>query len=153
MRRRLEGTAGETGSRHRSPSSRAHPDARRRLPPMMRIRLRLLLTSFNKSVMEYALARLEVAQANPAAPAPPVLNRLGPYAQLDQTLAGAWPAVHAQVGAAADYIAAGNGGRLDVKRDLSWSRLERAVKLAVQFAESIDWIGVDPRTAAGEEGL
>jgi hypothetical protein len=121
---------------------------------MMRIRLRLLVTSFNKAAMDYALARLEVALANPGAPSPPVLNRLGPHLRLDDGFDDAWPAALAQVGAAADYIAAVGAGAWRVKRDLAWSRLERAVKLAAQFAESIEWIGVDPRAAApGDENL
>jgi len=121
---------------------------------MMRIRLRLLVTSFNKAVMDYALARLEVSQANPGAPSPPVMNRLGPNLRLDGGFAVAWPAALAQVGAAADYVTAGNAGAWRIQRDLSWSRLERAVRLAAQFAENIEWIGVDPRAASpGDETL
>jgi hypothetical protein len=120
---------------------------------MMRIRLRLLLTSFNKSAMDYALARLEVAMQNPGRPAPPVISRLGPYARLEDNFAAAWPAALGQVGAAADYIAAGDRGALGVERNLAWSRLARAVKMVGQFAESIEWIGVESRAgAAGDEG-
>jgi hypothetical protein len=119
----------------------------------MRIRLRLLLTSFNKSAMDYALARLEVALANPASPAPPIVTRLGPYLRLDDDVAARWPAALAEVGAAADYIAAGNRGVLGIKEDLAWARLVRAVKMIAQFAESIEWVGVEPKAnAAGEDG-
>lgn len=119
----------------------------------MRIRLRLLLTSFNKAVMDYALARLEVALANPGAPSPPVINRLGPYLRLDDDLAAKWPAALAQVGVAARYVAAGAGGSIRIKQDLAWARLAHAVKMIEQFAESIEWIGVEPKaSAAGEEG-
>lgn len=118
----------------------------------MRIRLRLLLTSFNKSVMDYALARLEVALANPLEPAPPVVNRVGPYLRLDDELAAKWPRALAESGAAADYVAAGSRGALGLKQDLAFARLARAVKLIMQFAESIEWIGVEPRaSAAGDD--
>ena len=118
----------------------------------MRIRLRLLLTSFNKTVMDYTLARLEVALANHATPAPPVVNRLGPYARNDDEFATKWPTALAQVGAAAAYLAAGNRGTFDVKRDLAWARLARAVKMVAQFAESIDCLGAEPKTsAAGDD--
>jgi hypothetical protein len=120
---------------------------------MMRIRLRLLLTSFNKSAMDYALARLEVAAQNPQTPSAPVVNRLGPHLRLDDDLTAKWPTAVGQVGAAADYMAAGNRCALGIKQDLAWSRLERAVKMLVQFADSIEWIGVEPRAnATGEDG-
>jgi len=119
---------------------------------MMRIRLRLLLVNFNKAVVDYALARLEVALANPASAAPPVINRLGPHVQLDG-FAACWPAVLSQVGAAADFIAAGNRGDLGVKRDRAWLRLARSAKIVGQLAESIEWVGAEPRAGApGDEG-
>jgi len=119
----------------------------------MRIRLRLLLTSFNKAVMDYALARLEVASANPGVPSPPVVNRLGPYLRLDDDLAARWPAALGQVGVAADYVAGGVAGSLRIKQDLAWGRLAQAVKMIQQFAESIEWIGVEPKAnATGEDG-
>jgi hypothetical protein len=120
---------------------------------MMRIRLRLLLTSFNKSVMDYALARLEVALQNPGMPAPPVISRLGPSSRIEDGFGSKWPAALGQVGAAADYIAAGDRGALGVDLNLAWSRLARAVKMVGQFAESIEWIGVESRAnAAGDDG-
>ena len=119
----------------------------------MRIRLRLLLTSFNKAVMDYALARLEVALANPGVSSPPVVNRLGPYLRMDDDLAAKWPAALVQVGIAVDYVAAGDRGSLRIKKDLAWARLAHAVKMIEQFAQSIEWIGVEPKaSAAGEDG-
>jgi hypothetical protein len=119
----------------------------------MRIRLRLLLTSFNKAVMDYTLARLEVASANPGAPSPPVVNRLGPYLRLDDDLAAKWPAALRQAAVAAEYIAAGVAGTLRIKQDLAWGRLAQAVRMIEQFAESIEWIGVEPKAnATGEDG-
>ena len=109
---------------------------------MMRIRLRMLLTSFNKSVADYALARLEVALANPGAPAPPIVDRLIPHPRAGEAFTSRWPTALAQAGAAADFVAAGNRGALRIKQDLSWARLARAVKMIVQFAESIEWLGV-----------
>jgi len=117
----------------------------------MRIRLRLLLTSFNKAVVDYALARLEVAFANPGAPSPPVVNRLGPYLRLDDDLAAKWPAALGQVGAAAQYVASVDRGAIRIKRDLAWERLARSVRMIEQFAGSIEWIGVEPKAKAGGE--
>lgn len=119
---------------------------------MMRIRLRLLLTSFNKSVLDYTLARLEVAANNPGSPAPPVINRLGPYLRFGDALRTTWPAALGQVGAAADYVSAADRGDISVNQDLSWSRFVRATKMVGQFAESIEWIGVEPRTSSGDDG-
>jgi hypothetical protein len=42
---------------------------------------------------------------------------------------------------------------LGIKDDLAWARLVRAVKMIAQFAESIEWVGVQPKAnAAGEDG-
>ena len=121
---------------------------------MMRVRLRLLITSFNKAVMDYALARLEVALANPGAPAPPVVDRLGPSLRLDEEFNAKWPHALAQVGAAADFMSSGNRRAIGVKHDRAWARLARSVRMIAQFAQSIEWIGVEPRRkAAGEESV
>ena len=117
--------------------------ARSERSAMMRTRLRQLVTSFNKTAIDYALARLEVAIRNARSPAPPVIARLGASGGGGRSLSTSWPAALAQVGAAADYIAAGNAGAWKIRRDLAWTRLERSVRIAVQLAESIDWIGVD----------
>ena len=120
---------------------------------MMRVRLRVLLTSFNKAVMEYALARLEFASEHPDVPSPPVLDRLGSYLRLSDELTAKWPASMRQVREAAAFIASVNGGALRVKPDLAWGRLVRAVKTVEQFAQSIEWIGLDPKAgAAGDDG-
>ena len=105
---------------------------------MMRIRLRLLLTSFNKSAMDYALARLEVALANPDAPAPPVVDRVGVHVHAGDDFDARWPAALAQVSLASAYVVDGNRGAIEVKRDLAWARLSRAVNMIRQFADSID---------------
>ena len=107
----------------------------------MRIRLRLLLTSFNKSVMDYALARLEVALANPDAPAPPIVDRVGAHLRFDDDFEARWPVALAQAGAASKYIVDGNRGAIGVDRDLAWARLSRAVKMMGQFVESIESFG------------
>ena len=114
----------------------------------------LLITSFNKAVVDYALARLEVALANPAAPAPPVVDRLGPSLRLDAEFNAKWPHALAQVGAAADFVASGNRRAIGVKHDRAWARLARSVRMIAQFAQSIEWVGVEPRRrAAGEESV
>jgi len=105
---------------------------------MMRIRLRLLLTSFNKSVMEYALSRLEVALANPDAPAPPVVDRVGVQSQAAEDFDARWPSAVSQVSLASAYIVDGNRGAISVRRDLAWARMSRAVKMIRQFADSIE---------------
>lgn len=105
---------------------------------MIRIRLRLLLTSFNKSVMDYTLARLEVALANPDAPAPPLVDRVGGQLFATEDFDARWPAAIAQVSNVSAYVADGNRGAIAVKRDLAWARMSRAVKLIRQFADSIE---------------
>ena len=105
---------------------------------MIRIRLRLLLTSFNKSAMDYALARLEVALANPEAPAPPVVDRVGIHLHPGDDFDARWPTALAQVASASAYVVDGNRGAIAVKRDLAWARLSRAVKMVRQFADSIE---------------
>ena len=105
---------------------------------MMRIRLRFLLTSFNKSAMDYALARLEVALANPHAPAPPLVDRVGVQLRPDDDFDVRWPAAVAQVSSAVAYVADANRGTIAVKRDLAWARLSRTVKMIRQFADSIE---------------
>ena len=104
----------------------------------MRIRLRLLLTSFNKSVMDYALARLEVALANPKAPAPPLVDRVGVQLHAAEDFEARWPAALAQVSLASGYVADGSRGAIAVKRDLAWARMSRAVKMIRQFADSVE---------------
>ena len=105
---------------------------------MMRIRLRLLVTSFNKSVMDYALARLEVALANPDAPAPPVVDRVGIQLRSDDDFDARWPSALAQASLVSAYIIEGNRGAIAVRRDLAWARLSRAAKMIRQFADSIE---------------
>ena len=121
---------------------------------MLRVRLRLLLTSFNKSVADYTLARLEVALRNPGIPSPPPVDRLSGHWRPDNDVAAKWPIVLGQVGAAADYVAAGNRGALEVQQGVPWARLARAVKLMLQFAESIDAFGAQAHVnAETDEGV
>ena len=110
---------------------------------MMRIRLRLLLTSFNKSAIDYALARLEVALANPHAPAPALVDRVGIQSRADDDFEACWPAALVQVSLASAYVIDGNRGAIAVKRDLAWARLSRAVKMLRQFADSIECFAHD----------
>lgn len=120
---------------------------------MMRIRLRLLLTSFNKSVMDYALARLEVALANPGVPAPPVVDRVGaPSHGDDDDFESRWPTALAQAALAAQYVADGTCGALGIKRDLAWARLVRAAKMIGQFADSIECFGAEHGEGRTGEG-
>lgn len=120
---------------------------------MMRIRLRLLLTSFNKSVMEYALARLEVALANPDVPAPPIIDRVGvPLRHGDSDFEARWPTALSQTALAAQYVADGTRGGLGVTRDLTWARLAKAVKMIGQFADSIECFGVERGEGRAGEG-
>lgn len=120
---------------------------------MMRIRLRLLLTSFNKSVMDYSLARLEVALANPDAPAPPVVDRVGVALRTgDDEFEARWPAALAQAALAARYVADGTSGAIGVERDLAWARLAKAVKMIGQFAESIECFGSERGEGRTGEG-
>ena len=118
----------------------------------MRTRLRMLLTSFNKCASDYALARLEVALADPGSASPPIVERVGPALGADDEFAVRWPAALTQVASAADFVAAGKRRALDAKLDLAWARLARAVKMLAQFAESIEWLGAAPKRGATREG-
>ena len=118
----------------------------------MRTRLRMLLTSFNTCASDYALARLEVALANPESASPPMVERVGPTLGPDDEFAVRWPKALAQVAAAADFIAAGDQRGLGEKHDVSWTRLGRAVKMLAQFAESIEWLGATAKRGAPGEG-
>jgi hypothetical protein len=120
---------------------------------MMRIRLRLLLTSFNKSVMDYALARLEVALANPGVPAPPIVDRVGvPLRNGGDDFEARWPTALAQTSLVAQYVADGTCGSLGIKRDLAWARLVRAAKMIGQFADSIECFGAERGESRTGEG-
>jgi len=111
----------------------------------------MLLTSFNKCASDYALARLEVALADPRSPSPPVVERVGPSLGPEEEFIVRWPLALTQVAAAADFIAAGNRRGMDAQDDLAWTRLKRAVKMLAQFAESIEWLGSSAKRGATGE--
>lgn len=134
----LEGCAHEMHERC-SRSSGAHPDAKGLVPPM-RVRLRLLLTSFNRSIAEYVLARLELGMANPQAIAAPVIARLGAYLPLDDGFRDSWPQANVQVRAALAYVEDVGRGRIQIRRDAAWERFAFAVRQVAQYASGIDWM-------------
>lgn len=116
----------------------------------MRVRMRLLLTSFNKAIAEYVLARLELALANPDAPAPPLVARLGAYLPLDEGFQDSWPRAHAQVIAALEYIEAVKRGALVLRRDGVWERFTFSVRQMAQYASGIDWLQTSARPRRDE---
>ena len=119
---------------------------------MMRARLRMLLASFNKCASDYALARLEIALADPQSPSPPVVERVRPTQGHDDEFAIRWPKALVQVAAAADFIAAAKPRVLDEKHAPAWTHLGRAVKMLTQFAEGIEWLGAAAKRGATGEG-
>lgn len=134
----LEGGAHDACARtSRSPA--AHPDAKGAVLSM-RVRLRLLLTSFNRAIAEYVLARLELGMANPEAAAAPVIARLGAYLPLDDGFRDSWPQANIQVRAALKYVDEVRLGRIEVRRDAVWERFAFAVRQVAQYASGIDWL-------------
>ncbi|HEY7980106.1 MAG TPA: hypothetical protein VID19_01365 [Candidatus Eremiobacteraceae bacterium] len=106
----------------------------------MRVRLRLLLTSFNRAIGEYVLARLELGLANPDAKSAPVIARLGAYLPLDDGFRDAWPLANEQVRAALAYLEDVGRGGISIRRDAVWERFAFAVRQAAQYASGIDWL-------------
>jgi hypothetical protein len=106
----------------------------------MRVRLRLLFTSFNKAIAEYVLARLELSLVNPEAVTAPLVARLGAYLPLDEGLRDSWPRAHAQVRHAQAFVGAVERGELTVKRDEAWERFAFSVRQMEQYASGIDWL-------------
>lgn len=106
----------------------------------MRVRLRLLLTSFNRAIAEYVLARLELSMANPDVPPPPVIARLGAYLPLDEGFRDSWPQANVQVRAALAYVEDVGRARIKMRRDAGWERFAFAVRQVAQYASGIDWL-------------
>ncbi len=111
----------------------------------MRVRLRLLLTSFNKAIAEYVLARLELWLANPDEIAAPIVARLGAYLPLDDGFRDSWPRAHDQVRDAVSYMNAVKRGDLAVRQDGVWERFSFSVRQMAQYASGIDWLQTSAR--------
>lgn len=98
----------------------------------MEVRLVQLLASFISVSADYALARLECALRDPAAPAPPIIDRL-PDAS-EESLRRRWPEIETQLEAALSYAkqippSPSNTG---------W--LHRTVRELDQYARAIRWV-------------
>jgi len=106
----------------------------------MRVRLRLLFTSFNKAIAEYVLARLEFSFADPDAATAPLVARLGAYLPLDEGLRNSWPRARSQVREAQAFVGAVERGDICVRRDEVWERLAFSVRQMAQYASGIDWL-------------
>jgi hypothetical protein len=106
----------------------------------MRVRLRLLLTSFNRAIADYVLARLELGMANPDANSAPLIERLGAYLPLDDGFRESWPQANLQVRAALAYIEEVGRGRIHIRRDAAWERFTFAARQVAQYASGIDWL-------------
>lgn len=120
---------------------------------MLKIRLRLLLFSFNQAAADYSLARLEVAGLNARVPSPPVLGRLGPFRKLEEGFAQAWPGVLERVNAIGEYCDAVERGELDIKIDTAWTRFAHCSKMLAQFASGIEWVRQAPGKERRGDGL
>jgi hypothetical protein len=106
----------------------------------MRVRLRLLLTSFNRAIAEYVLARLELGMAYPDAISAPVIARLGAYLPLDDGFRDSWPQAHVQVRAALAYVEDVGRGHIQIRRGPVWERFAFSVRQVAQYASGIDWL-------------
>jgi hypothetical protein len=105
----------------------------------MEVRLVQLAASFIRVGSEYSLARLEFAMTHPAAPAPPLIERL-PDAS-EETLRSSWSGIEAQLEAARAYAKqlAAPGGTASGE-DISGGWLRRTVQELDQYARAIRWV-------------
>ena len=105
----------------------------------MDVRLVQLLGSFIRARGDYALARLECAMLDDAAPAPPMIDRLADASET--TLRVQWPVVERQLEDALAY-----GKRLSRTRNRTYQReagyraLERSLRELDQYARAIRWV-------------
>jgi hypothetical protein len=104
----------------------------------MEVRLVQLLASFISVSADYALARLEFALRDPAAPAPPIIERL-PDAS-EESLRSRWPAIETQLDAALAYAKhlPPSHSNDDEKGAGGW--LRRTVREMDQYARAIRWV-------------
>jgi hypothetical protein len=116
----------------------------------MRVRLRLLFTSFNRAIAEYVLARLELSLVNPEAATAPLVARLGAYLPLDDGLRDSWPRAHAQVREAQAFIGAVERDEIAVRRDEVWERFDFSVRQMAQYASGIDWLQTSIRSKSDD---
>jgi hypothetical protein len=105
----------------------------------MEVRLVQLSASFIRVGAEYSLARLEFAMTHPAAPAPPLIDRL-PDAS-EETLRGTWPRIEGQLEEARAYAKqfAAPGGSAG-RENISSGWLRRTVQELDQYARAIRWV-------------
>ncbi len=105
----------------------------------MEVRLVQLLGSFITTTSAYALARLEYALQHPAAPAPPLIDRL-PDASA-ATLSTRWDRVEAQLEQARRYVEArDDSGRDRSTHDPSFAWLARTTRELEQYARAVRWV-------------
>jgi len=104
----------------------------------MEVRLVQLLASFISVSADYALARLEFAMRDPAAPSPPIIQRL-PDAS-EESLRIRWPEIEAQLETALAYAKHLPPSRSndDEKGATGW--LRRTVRELDQYARAIRWV-------------
>ncbi len=106
----------------------------------MESRLVQLLGSFITTTSAYSLARLEYAMTHPAAPSPPLIERL-PDASQTTLVQRAGQRAESQVEAARRYLRAHNDRR--GKRavyDASFASLERSTRELEQYARAMRWL-------------
>ncbi len=104
----------------------------------MEVRLVQLLASFISVSADYALARLEIALRDPAAPAPPIIERL-PDAS-EESLRSRWPEIEAQLEAALTYAKHLPPPRSNDVEKGATGWLRRTVRELDQYARAIRWV-------------
>lgn len=105
----------------------------------MDVRLVQLLGSFIRARGDYALARLECAMLDDAAPAPPTIDRLTDASET--TLRVEWPVVERQLDRAIEFgkVLARTKQR-KYQREPGYRALERALRELDQYARAIRWV-------------
>ena len=105
----------------------------------MDVRLVQLLGSFIGARSQYALARLEFAMHFPAAPAPPIIDRLQDASE--RALREEWPELERQLEAAIAFAQKAERARRDaLMKDEGYRWLQRSLREMDQYARAIRWV-------------
>lgn len=105
----------------------------------MDVRLVQLLASYIETASSYALARLDLAMAQPGAMLPPLLPR--PSAASETVLRDEWPRSQRALEAAMKYVRDAERGHVSVDRThAAFGWVERCIRELDQYARCIQWV-------------
>ncbi|MDE2572870.1 MAG: hypothetical protein KGM44_10170 [bacterium] len=105
----------------------------------MDVRLVQLLSSYIETAGSYALARLDLAIAQPRAVLPPLLPR--PSTASESALREEWPISEHALEAALEYLRRATCGGVSVDRThAAYGWLERCIRELDQYGRCINWV-------------